>query len=110
MTNIAVYPINKHMKTLSKTYKFIGKVLSDGHLSIPDEIAGEADKEFEVTMTPVDEIKKIITLYLQGRIEKKGALKDITKNLNLDPAKIEEAIKEAFGTTDVDVIMNAIRR
>ena len=47
---------------------------------------------------------------MQGLIEKKGTLKDITKNLNLDPAKIEEAVREAFGTMDVDVIMNATRR
>jgi hypothetical protein len=46
------------MKTLGKTYKFIEKVLPDGHLSIPDEIAGEADKEFEVTVTHVDDIKR----------------------------------------------------
>jgi hypothetical protein len=47
---------------------------------------------------------------MQGLIEKKGTLKDITKNLNLNPAKIEEAEGDAFGATDVDVIMNAIRR
>jgi hypothetical protein len=94
------------MQTPIKTYKFIGKVLSDGHLSIPEEITKESAKEFEVTLTPVDDIKKTIQMYLAGRIEKSGKLKDIA----LDSAEIEKAAKEAFGTTDIDIIMEAVRK
>ena len=93
---------NSNMQTLNKAYKFIGKVLPDGHLSIPAEIARDtAGKEFEVLMTPIDDIKSSISLYLEGRLEKKGCIKD----LSLDSAKIEDAVKKAFGTTNIDVIL-----
>lgn len=94
------------MGTITKTYKFISKILPDGHLSIPDEVAKGNIKEFEVTLTPVDDIKKAMQLYLDGRIEKKGKLKDIV----LDTAEIEKAAQNAFGTSNIDVIMEAIRK
>lgn len=93
------------MQTLTKTYSFRGKVLTDGHLSIPAEVAKDTGKEFEVLMTPIDDIKSSISLYLEGRLEKKGKIKDLT----LDSAKIEDAVKTAFGTTDIDAILESIR-
>lgn len=105
LTKSTVYPKNKYVQT-TKTYKFIGKVLPDGHLSIPEELAKDTAKEFEVVMTPIDSIKKTISLYLKGLIDKKGTLKDIS----LDSEKIEEAAIKAFGTTNIDVIIEAIRR
>ena len=94
------------MKTITKTYKFISKILPDGHLSLPDEVAKGAIKEFEVTLTPVDDIKKTIQMYLVGRIEKRGKLRDMV----LDSTEIEKAAKKAFGTNDIDVIMEAVRK
>jgi hypothetical protein len=91
---------------LAKTYKFIGKLLPDGHLSVPDEVAKDKAVEFEVTMTPVDDINNMISLYLDGTLEKSGRFEDIT----LDTSDVEQAIKDTFGTTDVDAIMNIIRR
>lgn len=90
----------------AKTYKFIGKLLPDGHLSVPDEVAKEKAVEFEVTMTPLDDINKMISQYLDGTLEKTGRFEDIT----LDASEIEQAIKDTFGTTDVDALMNIIRR
>lgn len=94
------------MQTPIKTYKFIGKILPDGHLSLPDEIIKEPTTEFEVTLTPIDNIKKALQLYLNDRIEKRGKLKDIV----LDTEEIEKAAKKTFGTTDIDVIMEAVRK
>ncbi|OGW40458.1 MAG: hypothetical protein A2Y97_04305 [Nitrospirae bacterium RBG_13_39_12] len=94
------------MQTTAKIYKFIGKVLPDGHLSIPDEVSKDAGREFEVTLSPVDDIKNLILLYLEGRLEKSGRFEDIT----LNSSEIEQAIKDTFGTTDVDTVMDIIRR
>jgi hypothetical protein len=94
------------MEKLNKTYKFIGKILPDGHLSIPAEVAKDTDKEFDVLMTPIDGIKSSISLYLKGRLEKKGSIKD----LRLDSAKIEDAIKKTFGTANIDAILEYIRK
>lgn len=35
--------------------KFIGKVLKDGHLSLPEEIAKQVGKLFEVILLPVNQ-------------------------------------------------------
>lgn len=94
------------MESTAKTYKFIGKVLPDGHLSIPEDIAKDMGSEFEVLLTPVDDIKKLISLYLEGRLERTGRFEDILFNA----LEIEQAIKDAFGTTDVDVLIDMIRR
>ena len=94
------------MKTANKTYKFIGKVLPDGHLSIPNEVTKDTCKVFEVTMKPIDDIKKAISLYLERHFDKKGKMKDI----KLDLENIENAVKKAFGTLDVDAIINAVRK
>ncbi len=34
--------------------RFIGKVLEDGHLSLPEDIAKEKGKTFEVILLPVE--------------------------------------------------------
>lgn len=98
------------MQTAAKTYKFIGKVLPDGHLSVPEDIAKDTGMEFEVAMTPVDNIKKTMLLYQKGLIEKTGFFNDITKGLNLNADQIAEAARKEYGTDDVDVIMSIIRR
>jgi hypothetical protein len=94
------------MESTAKTYKFIGKVLPDGHLSIPEDIAKDMGSEFEVLLTPVDDIKKLISLYLEGRLERKGRIEDI----KLDAERIAEAIKKTFGTDNIDDIIDAVRR
>lgn len=96
----------KNMQTLNKVYKFRSKILPDGHLSAPAEVAGLPGTEFEVTMTPIDDIKSSISLYLEGRMEKCGRITE----LKLDSAKIEDAVKTAFGTADIDAIIQAVRR
>ena len=35
--------------------KFIGKVLKDGHLSLPEEIAKQVGKIFEVILLPINQ-------------------------------------------------------
>jgi hypothetical protein len=94
------------MKTISTAYKFIGKVLPDGHLSIPDEVAKGTIKEFEVTMIPADGIKKQISRYLEDSIKRNGKMKDVS----LNTAEIEKAIRNTFGTTDIDVIIDSVRK
>ena len=91
---------------ITNTYKFIGKVLSDGHLSLPDEVTKGGVKEFEVTMKPVNHVKETIALYLESSIEKKGKLMD----LSLDTDAIEKAVKNAFGTADIDDIIESVRK
>jgi len=38
-----------------KAKKFIGKVLPDGHLSLPEDTAKEVGKVFEVILIPLEE-------------------------------------------------------
>jgi len=94
------------MENTAKTYKFIGKVLPDGHLSIPEDVAKDTGSEFEVLLTPVGDIRKLISLYLEGRLERKGSILDI----KLDAERIAEAIKKTFGTDNIDDIIDAVRR
>ncbi|MBI4690779.1 MAG: hypothetical protein HY754_11030 [Nitrospirae bacterium] len=97
------------MQTAAKTYKFVGKVLPDGHLSIPEDVAKDPAKEFEVIMTPVEDIKKITIRYLAGDIKKTRKFADII----FSPSEAEEirnAIYETFGTTDVDTVIDIVRR
>lgn len=39
-----------------KAKKFIGRVLPDGHLSLPEDAAKEIGKVFEVILLPVEEV------------------------------------------------------
>lgn len=94
------------MNKPKNTYRFISKVLPDGHLSAPEEIGAATGKEFEVTITPVDDVKNSVSLYFEGRLKRGGWIADI----NLDSERVEEAVKTAFGTTDVDAIINSVRR
>jgi len=94
------------MESTAKTYKFIGKVLPDGHLSIPEDVAKDTGSEFEVLLTPVNDIKKLVSLYLEGRLERKGRFEDI----KLDAERIAAAIKKTFGTDNIDDIIDAVRR
>lgn len=65
------------MQDTDKTYKFIGHILPDGHLALPDDLAEETGKAFEVTMRPVNDMQKKVSLYLQGKLEKKHRLTDL---------------------------------
>lgn len=91
---------------MEKTYKFIGKVLPDGHLSIPEDVAKDTGMEFSVTLSPVDDMKKAILLHRKGLLEKKASIFDI----KLDAERIAEAIKKTFGTDNIDDIIDAVRR
>lgn len=88
------------------TYRFIGKVLSDGHLFIPEEAAKTVGKKFEVLLTPIDDTEVLISSYLEDRLKKQGRIKDIILNF---PESID-AIKATFGTTDIDAIIESVRR
>lgn len=35
---------------------FIGRILPDGHLSLPEEAAKDIGKSFQVTLVPLDEL------------------------------------------------------
>jgi hypothetical protein len=94
------------MQILSKSYKFIGKILPDGHLSVPDKVAKGKCKEFEVTMKPVDDINRSLSLYINKKNKKKGKIKDLL----LPSDRIASAVKAVFGTSDVDTIIDSIRR
>ncbi|GAB63571.1 MAG: hypothetical protein DWB56_14505 [Candidatus Jettenia sp.] len=102
-----MYFNNMLMNIFHKTYRFKGKVLPDGHLSIPDELATSAvGKEFEVVMTSIDDIQHSVSLYLDGKLKKKGKLKDLI----LDSASIEEAVKTTFGSTDISNVIEIVRK
>jgi len=94
------------MENTAKTYKFIGKVLPDGHLSIPEDVAKDTGMEFDVTLSPVDDMKRRILLHRKGLLKKKGSIVDI----KLDAERIAEAIKRTFGTDNIDDIIDAVRR
>lgn len=94
------------MQTTQTTYKFIGKVLPDGHLSLPADLAAENGQEFEVTVRPLDETYETVSRYLEGKIEKTGSFEDIA----LPAEKIRSAVESAFGTTNIDEIIDKVRR
>jgi len=95
-----------NMNKLNNTYRFISKVLPDGHLSAPEEIGADTGKEFEVTITPIDDVKNSVSLYIEERLKRGGRIEDI----NLDSERIEAAVKTVFGTADIDAIINSVRR
>ena len=94
------------MQTTQTTYKFIGKVLPGGHLSLPADLAAETGQEFEVTVRPLDETYETVSRYLEGKIEKTGSFEDIA----LPAEKIRKAIESAFGTTSIEEIIDKVRR
>lgn len=85
------------MQTPQTTYKFIGKVLPDGHLSIPADLAAENGREYEVTVRPLDETLKTVSLQMDGKIEKTDRFEDIV----LPAEKIAAAIESTFGTANI---------
>jgi ribosome maturation protein Sdo1 len=94
------------MQATQTTYKFIGKVLPGGHLSLPADLAAETGQEFEVTVRPLDETYETVSRYLEGKTEKEGCFEGIV----LPAEEIEKAIESAFGTTDIDEIIAQVRR
>ncbi len=94
------------MQPNQTTYKFIGKVLPDGHLSLPADLAAENGQEFEVTIRPLDETYETVSRYLEGKIEKTGSFEDIA----LPAEKIRNAVESVFGTTNIDEIIDKVRR
>ena len=104
--NPPLLPQNSSMETTAKSYKFIGRVLPDGHLSLPQEAACDTGKEFEVIMRPLDDAAHSVSLYLEGKLEKRGRIEDLV----LPRAEIEAAIERTFGSTDIDEILRSVRR
>jgi hypothetical protein len=74
------------MKT-AETRKFIGKVLPDGHLSLPADAAKEVGSLFEVTLRPAE---WDIYDYAETLAEEKGF-----NNLTVDD--VEKIIHESRG-------------
>lgn len=68
--------------------KFIGKVLPDGHLSLPEDSAKEVGKIFEVILIPLEEAD--IYPYAEALAEEKGFSK-------LTEEDIEKIIHESRG-------------
>ena len=102
MTESIRYLSITNMNKPRNTYRFRSKVLPDGHLSVPEEIGVTTGKEFEVTITPIDDVKNSVSLYLEGRRKRGGRIADIS----LDSEGLEKAVQTAFGTTDIDAIIN----
>ncbi|MCX5885279.1 MAG: hypothetical protein NT096_05140 [Proteobacteria bacterium] len=75
------------MKT-TITRRFIGRVLPDGHLSLPDDAAKEVGKVFDVMLIPVEESE--IYSYAESLAEGKGFNK-------LTEEDIEKIIHESRG-------------
>lgn len=74
------------MKTITK--RFIGKVLTDGHLSLPEDISSEVGKVFEVILIPLEEAD--IYSYAESIAAKKGFS-------SLTEEDIEKIIHESRG-------------
>lgn len=68
--------------------KFIGKVLSDGHLSLPEDTAKDVGKIFEVILTPLEEAA--IYPFAETLVREKGLA-------TLTEKDIEKIIHESRG-------------
>lgn len=68
--------------------KFIGKVLPDGHLSLPEETAKEVGKIFEVILIPLEEAE--IYPYAETLAKERGFSK-------LTEEEVERIIHESRG-------------
>jgi threonine dehydratase len=75
------------MGTLSAR-RFIGKVLPDGHLSLPEDAAREVGSVFEVILMPVQE--QDIYAYAESLAKEKGFP-------NLTPEDVESIIHGSRG-------------
>ena len=74
------------MKTAVK--RFIGKVLPDGHLSLPDDTAKEVGSVFDVVLMPVEEPE--IYSFAESLAREKGFI-------NLTEEDVERIIHESRG-------------
>jgi hypothetical protein len=74
------------MKTTAR--RFIGKVLPDGHLSLPEDAAKEVGSVFDVVLIPVEEPD--IYSYAESLAKEKG-FSDLTEH------DIEKIIHESRG-------------
>jgi len=74
------------MKTTAK--RFIGKVLPDGHLSLPEDTAKEVGSVFDVVLMPIEEPD--IYSYTESLVREKG-FTDLTEE------DIEKIIHESRG-------------
>ena len=74
------------MKTTVK--RFIGKVLPDGHLSLPDDTAKEVGSVFDVVLMPVEDPK--IYNFAESLAREKGFV-------NLTEEDVERIIHESRG-------------
>ena len=50
--------------------RFIGEVLDDGHLSLPDDTARQVGRQFEVILLPIEETET--TAYTEALARQKG--------------------------------------
>ena len=75
------------MKTIAR--RFIGKVLPDGHLSLPDDTAKEVGSVFDVVLIPVGEPD--IYSYAESLAKEKGFAE-------LTEQDIEKIIHESRGS------------
>jgi len=50
--------------------RFVGRVLEDGHLSLPKDTAREVGKQFEVILLPVGEAE--VSAYAENLAREKG--------------------------------------
>ncbi len=71
--------------------KFIGKVLPDGHLSLPEEESKEVGKIYEVILIPLEEAE--IYSYSESLAEEKG-FSNLTEN------DIEMIVHESRGVSE----------
>jgi hypothetical protein len=74
------------MKTTVK--RFIGKVLPDGHLSLPDDTAREVGSVFDVLLMPVEDPE--IFSFAESLAREKGFI-------NLTEEDVERIIHESRG-------------
>jgi hypothetical protein len=74
------------MKTAVK--RFIGKVLPDGHLSLPDDTAREVGSVFDVLLMPVEDPE--IFSFAESLAREKGFI-------NLTEEDVERIIHESRG-------------
>ena len=74
------------MKTAVK--RFIGKVLPDGHLSLPEDTAREVGSVFDVLLMPVEEPE--IYSFAESLAREKGFI-------NLTEEDVERIIHESRG-------------
>jgi hypothetical protein len=74
------------MKTAVK--RFIGKVLPDGHLSLPDDTAKEVGSVFDVVLMPLEDSE--IYSFAESLAREKGFI-------NLTEEDVERIIHESRG-------------